>query len=187
MVDRERFEAFERGIGRIIRAHRMRLGWSQQELAERMIAGGFAGIIQTTVAKVEAGTRPLRLSEFVGFAHALGMPWQAMLAQQEPLLDERDPLADLERRVGAAQVLEDDALEQLREGIESMSALYAERRAERAALAREYDEIRGHGVVGREAKQRATDAHSDRFWSGRAPADVDDIVQRDAASAAEER
>ena len=163
----------------------MRLGWSQQELAERMIAGGFAGIIQTTVAKVEAGTRPLRLAEFVGFAHALGMPWQAMLAQQEPLLDELDPLADLERRVGAAQVLEDDALEQLRKGIESMTSLYAERRAERAALAREYDELRP--VVDREAKQRAIEAQSDEFWRNRAPADVDDIVQQDAASAADER
>lgn len=65
-----------------------------------MIAGGFVEIIQTTDAKVEAGTRPLRLSECVGFAHAMGMPWHAMLAQQEPLLDELDPLADLERRVG---------------------------------------------------------------------------------------
>lgn len=157
-----------------------------------MIAGGFAGIIQTTVAKVEAGTRPIRLAEFVGFAHALEMPWQAMLAQQGPLLDERDPLADLERRVGAAQVLEDDALEQLREGIESMTAQYAERRAERTALAREYTELRGDSggedvVVDRETKLRAVEAQNDEFWRDRAPADVDDIVQRDAASAAEER
>lgn len=192
MANRELFEAFERGVGRIIRAHRARLGWSQQELAERMIAGGFAGIIQTTVAKVEAGTRALRLAEFVGFAHALGMPWQALLAQQEPLLDERDPLADLERRVGAAQALEDDALEQLREGIESMAALYAERRAERTALAREYAELRGDEdgvgvVVDRQTKLRGIEAQSDEFWRDRAPADVSDIVQRDAASAAEER
>lgn len=188
MVDRERFEAFERGIGRVIRAHRARLGWSQQELAERMTAGGFAGIIQTTVAKVEAGSRPLRLAEFVGFAHALGMPWQALLAQQEPLLDEREPLADLERRVAAAQMLEDDALEQLREGIASMTAQYAERRAERTAIAREYAELGGAApVVDGEAKRRAIEAQSNAFWSDRAPADVSDIVPRDAASATEER
>lgn len=186
MTNIQRFEAFERSIGRVIRAHRERRGWTQRDLATRMLDDGFSVMTQSTVAKVEVGTRPLRLAEFVGFAHALGMPWQAMLAQQEPLLDERDPIADLERRVGAAQVLEDDALEQLREGIESMSALYAERRAERTALAREYAELRGDGVVNREAKQRAIDAQSDTFWSDQAPADVDDIVQRDAASAAEE-
>lgn len=157
-----------------------------------MLEDGFSVMTQSTVAKVEVGTRPLRLAEFVGFAHALRMPWQAMLAQQEPLLDERDPLADLERRVGVAQALEDDALEQLHEGIESMAALYAERRAERTALAREYAELRGgHDgagvVVDRQTKVRGIEAQSDEFWRGRAPADVSDIVQRDAASAAEER
>lgn len=192
MTNIQRFEAFERSIGRIIRAHRERQGWTQRDLAARMLEDGFSVMTQSTVAKVEVGTRPLRLAEFVGFAHALRMPWQAMLAQQEPLLDERDPLADLERRVGAAQALEDDALEQLREGIESMAALYAERRAERTALAREYAELRGDDdgagvVVDRQTKVRGLEAQSDEFWRDRAPADVSDIVQRDAASAAEER
>lgn len=188
MTNIQRFEAFERSIGRVIRAHRERRGWTQRDLATRMLDDGFSVMTQSTVAKVEVGTRPLRLAEFVGFAHALGMPWQAMLAQQEPLLDERDPIADLERRVGAAQALEDDALEQLREGIESMTAQYAERRAERTALAREYAELDGAApVVDGEAKRRASEAQSNAFWSDRAPSYVSDIVQPDAASAAEER
>lgn len=190
MTNIQRFEAFERSIGRVIRAHRERRGWTQRDLATRMLDDGFSVMTQSTVAKVEVGTRPLRLAEFVGFAHALGMPWQAMLAQQEQLLDERDPLADLERRVGAAQALEDDALEQLREGVESMTALYAERRAERTALAREYADLRGDrtdAVVDMEAKQRGIEEQSATFWSDRAPADLGDIVQRNAASAAEER
>lgn len=188
MTNIQRFEAFERSIGRVIRAHRERRGWTQRDLATRMLDDGFSVMTQSTVAKVEVGTRPLRLAEFVGFAHALGMPWQAMLAQQEQLLDERDPLADLERRVGAAQALEDDALEQLREGVESMTALYAERRAERTALAREYAELhRADPVVDSEEKRRAIEAQGDTFWTDRAPADVGDIVQRDSASTVEER
>lgn len=191
MTNIQRFEAFERSIGRVIRAHRERRGWTQRDLAARMIEDGFSVMTQSTVAKVEVGTRPLRLAEFVGFAHALGMPWQAMLAQQEPLLDERNPLADLENRVAAAQMLEEDALEQLREGIESMTAFYAERRAERTALAREYAELGARPIVD-EGTQLGGPARQPLrkvtiVGTGEGPGADLDAAGSDAASAAVER
>lgn len=152
-----------------------------------MVAEGFTGVIQTTVAKVEAGTRPLKLSEFVGFAHALGMPWQALLAEHEPLLDDEDPLADLENRVAAAQVLEEDALDQLREGIVELTTLYAERRAERTALAREYADLGARPVVDAEAKRDALARQRHSLWQDEVPANAAGARPRDAANAGVER
>lgn len=46
---------------------------SQRELAARMVGLGHSGWLQSTVAKTEAGERPLRLNEFVGLCRALDL------------------------------------------------------------------------------------------------------------------
>lgn len=58
--------------GTHIREERERRGWSQQQMAAELVAYGISWH-QTTVAKVEAGERPLRLSEAWAIAHRLGV------------------------------------------------------------------------------------------------------------------
>ncbi|MGW6003569.1 helix-turn-helix domain-containing protein [Oerskovia enterophila] len=55
-----------------MRKKREELGWSQQELAEALRDAGVSSH-QTTVAKVERGERPLKMTEAVAVAYALGM------------------------------------------------------------------------------------------------------------------
>jgi transcriptional regulator with XRE-family HTH domain len=52
-------------------------GWSQAELARRLSAIGFE-MHQTTVAKLEAGKRPLRVAEVFALAQVFGLPPLAM-------------------------------------------------------------------------------------------------------------
>jgi transcriptional regulator with XRE-family HTH domain len=52
-------------------------GWSQAELARRLSAIGFE-MHQTTVAKLEAGKRPLRVAEAIALAQVFGLPLIAM-------------------------------------------------------------------------------------------------------------
>jgi transcriptional regulator with XRE-family HTH domain len=52
-------------------------GWSQAELARRLSAVGFE-MHQTTVAKLEAGKRPLRVAETFALAEVFGLPPLAM-------------------------------------------------------------------------------------------------------------
>ncbi|WP_170259323.1 helix-turn-helix domain-containing protein [Nocardioides psychrotolerans] len=49
-------------------------GWSQEALAARMVALGHPTWRQTTVAKVEAGRRPVSMAEGISLAYALGLP-----------------------------------------------------------------------------------------------------------------
>lgn len=137
MKDRERIEAWERLLGLRIRETRVSLGISQQDLARRLSEAGFSAV-QTTIAKIEAGTRPLRISEFVGIANALGMPWQSLLSGQAPMLDERDPIADLETRISGSQILEDEILRDLLRQTQNLAESYAHARADREALEQEY-------------------------------------------------
>ena len=64
-------------VGRLMRRWREAAGWSQTEAAER------AGMGQSAWSRVEAGTRPLRLSEGIAYAQALGVDVLALT---------RDPL-----------------------------------------------------------------------------------------------
>ena len=47
---------------------RERAGWSQGELARRMVAAGRTGFHQTTISRIEKGERPVRISEAIGLA-----------------------------------------------------------------------------------------------------------------------
>ena len=47
-------------------------GWSQGELARRMVADGWEGFHQTTISRIEKGQRPVRLAEARGLARVLG-------------------------------------------------------------------------------------------------------------------
>lgn len=64
-----------------VRRLRIERGWSQAELAAR-VAGSLPKWAQTTVAKTEAGTRPVRVNEAAALASALGVSLAELLHQQ---------------------------------------------------------------------------------------------------------
>lgn len=86
-----------------VRQRRQVLGWSQQRVAEEMTKHGHAWH-QTTVAKVEAGQRPIGLGEAVALGRVLGanisdMTSEAAHNPEAQLLDLRQrELAILDRR-----------------------------------------------------------------------------------------
>ena len=89
---REMFEWWESTFGEKVRQWRRVRGWSQEELAEMMTMLGF-DMHQTTVAKLERGARPLRVSEAVALSQVFGVPALAVFhgpgPEQEPWALER--------------------------------------------------------------------------------------------------
>ncbi|MDE0775550.1 MAG: helix-turn-helix transcriptional regulator [Nocardioides sp.] len=96
----------EASYGQPLRQARLAAGLTQQSLAELMRASGFTSWMQTTVTKTEAGTRPLRLDEFVALNQVLGYKpadTLAALMTEEPTA--RDVLLDkLRKEIATAEV-----------------------------------------------------------------------------------
>ncbi len=100
------FEEHERIIGRKVKLLREERGWSQSELATRLRELGL-DLHQTTVAKMEAGRRPLRVSEAVAIAQAMKLPpnaffWLPVPGEDRSLAQARDELAKTEQSAEAA-------------------------------------------------------------------------------------
>ncbi|MBF6298031.1 helix-turn-helix transcriptional regulator [Nocardia amamiensis] len=70
---RSSFEWFEQVFGGRVRQWRKARSWSQEDLAAKLNDFGFE-MHQTTVAKIERGTRPLRVAEAVALAQIFGVP-----------------------------------------------------------------------------------------------------------------
>jgi|GEM_PF-4985214 len=114
----------EAAFGSRVRTLRLAKGWSQAELAAR-VAVHLPGWAQTTVAKTEAATRPIRLNEASGLAAALEVPLQQLL----------DALEDVE--TSKARI----ALEQLMLEFASLQARYNSKGRERDALDHDLEDI----------------------------------------------
>lgn len=71
--NRATMNKLERIMVEKFRTLREERGWSQVELSERLADFGI-DMHQTTIAKLEAGKRPLRVSEMFGLSHVFGMP-----------------------------------------------------------------------------------------------------------------
>ncbi len=71
------FDRHEKILGQKVRQLRMERGWSQEQLAEKLNSLGWA-VHQTTIAKLEAGTRPIRIAEADTLAVAFGLPIEAI-------------------------------------------------------------------------------------------------------------
>ena len=72
MADREGgFASIDKNIAVNVRAYREAGNLSQDELAQRMTDRGF-GFTQATIWKIESGQRPVRASELLALADALG-------------------------------------------------------------------------------------------------------------------
>ena len=62
-----------RALGGRVRSLRRQSGWTQEELAARMTAAGYP-MHQTTVTKIEGGSRPTTVEEAFAFGAVLGVP-----------------------------------------------------------------------------------------------------------------
>jgi transcriptional regulator with XRE-family HTH domain len=99
----------EATAGEELKSLRMARGWTQEKEAKLLAAQTGRAWHQTTIARIEAGTRPLRVNELTDFAElfdvqpaALLRPWsdmppeavEAMIAELEPALEKAQALAD---------------------------------------------------------------------------------------------
>lgn len=66
-----------------VQRHREDKGWSQGELARRMVAAGWDGFHQTTISRIEKGTRPVRLGESRSLANIFGTTVSQMVMPAE--------------------------------------------------------------------------------------------------------
>lgn len=74
MVSKSDFDVeFSEGVGQRIRALREKAGYSQRNLVDAANSAHTLGWHQTTLAKTEAGERPLRFHEAVCLARILGV------------------------------------------------------------------------------------------------------------------
>jgi len=82
------FQWWEQRFGSKTREMRQARNWSQEDLASRLSEVGVE-MHQTTVAKLERGARPLRVSEAVAIATAMGEPVLSVFygpgPEQEPM------------------------------------------------------------------------------------------------------
>lgn len=88
------------------RSLRERLGWSQATLAQRARDGGLDGFHQTTVARVENGQRPLRLSEAIVLSKVLGISVEDLASTSsvpQHLRALSVEIVDAQQRANAAQ------------------------------------------------------------------------------------
>jgi transcriptional regulator with XRE-family HTH domain len=90
---RQRHESWEKRFGEVVRGWRQDRNWSQEDVAERLRHEGFE-MHQTTVAKIERGTRPLRVAEATALAAVFKMPIMAVFELSLP----DDQPAELEQR-----------------------------------------------------------------------------------------
>ena len=123
------FEWWEKSFGQKVRQWRKARDWSQEYLAEQLNLHGF-DVHQTTVAKIERGARPLRVSEAVALAAVFGMPALSVFYGPGP---EDEPMSQQSMREHM-ETLEEGA-RYAQERLESAAKNVAYYEAERASMA----------------------------------------------------
>ncbi|MFT2694340.1 helix-turn-helix domain-containing protein [Clavibacter zhangzhiyongii] len=110
------FELFEQHVGQQIREQRVAAKMSQAELASEVRALGY-NVQQSTVAKIELGSRPIRVAELYIFAEALRVPWIRFMLDYAARVDDLpyQELRERGRELRHQQVqIEDEMLSDLR-------------------------------------------------------------------------
>jgi transcriptional regulator with XRE-family HTH domain len=77
------YEFWEKSFGTKVRQWRQARNWSQEDLADQLRLQGF-DMHQTTVAKIERGTRPLRVAEAAAIANIFRVPPLAVFMGRPP-------------------------------------------------------------------------------------------------------
>jgi transcriptional regulator with XRE-family HTH domain len=124
LAERRRpYEYWEKSFGEKVRQWRRARNWSQEDLANRLRRQGF-DMHQTTVAKIERGTRPLRVSEAAAIANIFRVPPIAVFLGPPP---EKLPwsMRELHETIETAERM----LADMREEMESSARRYVEQQA----------------------------------------------------------
>lgn len=116
---REYYEQWEKSFGDKVRQWRRERNWSQEEVAAQLRYQGF-DMHQTTVAKIERGTRPLRVAEAVALAHIFKVPPLAIFEGPGPE-DQPENIAKLQRELDMAE----ESARRRRDEIDSAAEYYA--------------------------------------------------------------
>lgn len=89
-----------------LRTARIKGGLSQKKIADAMRAQGFDVFLQTTIAKIEAGDRPIRLDEAAALASLFGTTLDVALGLKEPESAGGFVAHDLVRRTALLQAMQ---------------------------------------------------------------------------------
>jgi transcriptional regulator with XRE-family HTH domain len=121
-------------FGERLKAERERRRWTQPKMADLLSEKGIAPMHATTIAKIEAGSRSVRINEAVGIADLFEMSVDALLGRQEPddttfafaLVTLAGYVWDLNRQVVQAKQVAGDIADQLEDAGERFDSPHIE-------------------------------------------------------------
>ena len=127
-------EDWEKNFGDNVRQWRRARNWSQEDLADKLRQEGI-DLHQTSVAKIERGTRPLRVAEAAAIATIFRVPpltvfLEPPLAEEQSLT--RSPLNQLNDMITSAQNL----LSEMKADMSRSAGRYVDQEAHVLGLAR---------------------------------------------------
>ena len=124
----------DKRFGERVKAKRDDRGWSQADMAKMLSDRGIHPMHPTTVAKIEAGDRSVRINEAVGIADLFEVSLDALLGRREPddttltfaLVTLAGYVGDAKRQVLQAQHVAGDIEEQLEDAGERFDSPHIE-------------------------------------------------------------
>jgi transcriptional regulator with XRE-family HTH domain len=129
-LTRKAFEWWEKSFGDKVRQWRRERNWSQEEVADQLRRLGF-DMHQTTVAKIERGTRPLRVAEAAAIATIFRVSPLAVFLGPPPTLTPW-PLEKLHDTIASAQ----NMLEEMKNEMHRSAERYVDQETYVLGLAR---------------------------------------------------
>lgn len=118
----DQYKDIDQNIAANLRTYRESGNISQEELAQRMADLGF-GFSQATIWKIERGQRPVRASELVALADALGIMLATSLTHEPEMTQHQVRLEQANRKAHRAyQTLKDAAADYLEAQVELVVA-----------------------------------------------------------------
>jgi transcriptional regulator with XRE-family HTH domain len=159
-------EAFERPdpevqAGQALRRLREAHGWTQEVAASRMRVYGY-DFHQTTIAKIEAAQRPLRVRELVDFAALYGVEVRELIYAPSASFEEAEgEIASVETQLAAARERSEDSHRRLAAAQQTLSAVEAQQAEcsrEVAVLEGRLDHLKREGVRSDQRNMRGSES-----------------------------
>jgi transcriptional regulator with XRE-family HTH domain len=149
------YEWWEKSFGEKVRQWRRERNWSQEDVADKLRSQGF-DMHQTTVAKIERGTRPLRVAEAAAIATIFRVSPLAVFLGPPPELTPW-PLEQLHDTIASAQ----NNLEEMRDQMARSAERYVEQEAYVLSLARMLNQTALQAEIGQRDDERTKTEGSD--------------------------
>ena len=148
---RSAYEYWEKNFGDNVRQWRRERNWSQEDVADKLRLQGF-DMHQTTVAKIERGTRPLPVAEAAAIATIFRVPALAVFLGPPPT---QMPWAlnKLHDMIASAQNL----LDNMKDEMTLSAGRYVEQEAHVLALARILNQTALDAEMGESGQKAAND------------------------------